>query len=380
MAYKRKVSFRDTNKTRWTVTIEIKQTEKQYRSKQSLEMYPEKYHVSVTGEGGGSMGQCNGCIKPRTDGQKKLLEFWKKYHLNSMSAGTNLQNEYLYSEEYVSDFKRFVELFKGYDKQHRLQFSSVEKRIIMDNYNIDENLFANAQKVIDTQMSGNPIVYILGMKSDRVEHDHSDYSIQCLFLCLKGLYVDRGYKYGSEWLHTKIPTNIVGIVDNIISQIENEEAALSKLLNPVFDMGSEDFEADVDMLINVVELRDCCFDEARCFIALGMCLKCTFGDLNDTFTIVDKDRCLYSAYGVEYYIGEEYELYDIAEKIVHEEDSEYKEGWKAAVASDSTTDSLNDWLDSIIQLDGWVSVLNHWDGTRENHIVDDRCVCVCRAC
>ena len=44
-----------------------------------------------------------------------------------------------------------------------------------------------------------------------------------------------------------------------------------------------------------MELRDCGLTEAVRFIALGMELGYTFGDLNNTFEVVNDDDCLYRA-------------------------------------------------------------------------------------
>jgi hypothetical protein len=43
-------------------------------------------------------GQISDCFKCQTPAQKKLVEFWKKHHLNDLKAGTKAQTELL--EEY----------------------------------------------------------------------------------------------------------------------------------------------------------------------------------------------------------------------------------------------------------------------------------------
>lgn len=42
-----------------------------------------------------SCGQSYDCFKCQTPAQKKLVEFWKKYHLNDLKAGTKAQTELL---------------------------------------------------------------------------------------------------------------------------------------------------------------------------------------------------------------------------------------------------------------------------------------------
>lgn len=70
---------------------------------------------------------------PRTEGQKKLLEFWNKYHLGGMSGGTIRQDEYLNGEQYVNDYNYFVELFKTYNEHYREQFDDISFQILVKN-------------------------------------------------------------------------------------------------------------------------------------------------------------------------------------------------------------------------------------------------------
>lgn len=50
---------------------------------------------SMSWEVAGSMGQCDETMKPRTDAQRKLLELWNRWHLNTLHAGTPEQEEAL---------------------------------------------------------------------------------------------------------------------------------------------------------------------------------------------------------------------------------------------------------------------------------------------
>lgn len=52
--------------------------------------YPE---FTMSGEYNNSMGQCFDRVEPATDEQRKLIELWKKWHLNGMNAGTKEQTE-----------------------------------------------------------------------------------------------------------------------------------------------------------------------------------------------------------------------------------------------------------------------------------------------
>lgn len=93
--FKRSVQFRDQNKNSWTVDFEVYKEESTRINRETLQKFKQSFSVSVCGAGGMSAGQCYDHINPRTEGQKKLLEFWNKYHLGGMSGGTVRQDEYL---------------------------------------------------------------------------------------------------------------------------------------------------------------------------------------------------------------------------------------------------------------------------------------------
>ena len=123
--FKRSVQFRDQNKNSWTVDFEVYKEESTRINRETLQKFKQSFSVSVCGAGGMSAGQCYDHINPRTEGQKKLLEFWNKYHLGGMSGGTVRQDEYLNGEQYVNDYNYFVELFKTYNEHYREQFDAV---------------------------------------------------------------------------------------------------------------------------------------------------------------------------------------------------------------------------------------------------------------
>lgn len=378
--YKRSVRFRDANQMAWTVNFELRETESVRRSRSTLEKYHETQEVSFTGDGPTSFGQCSGHITPRTDSQKKLLEMWDCYHLCGMSAGTDKQNAYLYGPEYKADYDKFVETFSSFDKDFRKTFDGTAWRILNDVFMLHVTYEPWIQKVIGTQMNGNPVLYILGDGEDRRyfgnKHDENDYYVKCFFLAMKGLYNDRGYAFGSGWLGEPLPNDMKEMVDKLFDEIEEEEIALTESLNPVFDMGAEDFKATPSVINQVMELRDCGQTEAVRFIALGMELGYTFGDLNNTFEVVNDDNCLYRVDGQEYYVGTDQELYDVAYGYM--EDGDYDEIWREAVMAEQTEMGLREWCKYVIDMDGWCSILNHWDGRYDDHKVGEEWICVSR--
>lgn len=375
--YCRSVSFRDENKNRFTVDFEVRKCECQKRNRRTLEMFDEHFEISVCGEGAGSMGQCDGHIKPRTETQKELLEFWEKYHLCGVRAGTVTQEEYLLSKHYEEDYKCFINLFAGYDDNFRKDFDTTSENILYKAFNVEVRYIPTLRTVIAKYLGGNPIKYILGIPPYRSGCDMNDLYVKYLFLAIRGLYNDRGYEYGKGWLFDPIPENVCQMIDGICDRIECEEAELTKSLTPLFDMGSEEFEPTPEVIEYVVKLRDCDEDEAKRFIALGMHLGYTFGDLNDTFKEVDDENQMYSVNGTEYYVGTEDELTEIAERYVY--DGDYDHLWREAVAARKTEQSLNDWLNDVIQCDGWCNILNKYDGKYEEYTIGDDNICVSRS-
>ncbi len=375
----RSIRFRDANKNAWTVRCEIGTTDCERRNRVTLQTFRETKEVSFTGEGGMSAGQCNGHIEPRTECQKELLNLWDRYHLCGMGGGTEKQEEYLLGSQYKTDFDRFVETFKGYDIQFRKACDKAAWDIIQSIFQYDVMSAPWVAYVVNKEMKGNPLTYILGDGEKHYfndTHDKTDYYVKCFFLALRGLYKVGDYEYGTGWLYEPIPENIVEIVNKVFDVIEAEEAALTESLTPVFDMGAEDFKATPSVINQVMELRDCTETEAKRFLALGMKLGCTFGDLDNTFEEIDEDRCLYQADGIEYYVGTDTELYDVAWGQLSDGDWDYL--WREAVQAEKTEMGLNEWLKYVIDMDGWCNILNGWDGRYEDYEVGDEWICVSR--
>ena len=57
----------------------------------TLEARLKDGQFSISGRCGGSSGQCQDEIKPRTDKQRELLKLWKDYHLNSKTLPHNFK-------------------------------------------------------------------------------------------------------------------------------------------------------------------------------------------------------------------------------------------------------------------------------------------------
>jgi hypothetical protein len=374
--YQRSVTFRDKENIRWTVNFEICDKKGQMKDFQTLEEYEEKVYVTMSGEGAGSLGQCDGHISPRTDTQRQLLKFWRRYHMNGMTAGTQKQKGYLASRQYSDDFQKFVDTFHDSNREgcseHVWSLQLHYKKITGEECRV-------AKTIVDKYMNGRMFEYIFGNPESTVfkPHGKDDFYVESFFLSINGLYDDRGYRYGHGWLHTPIPDDIQSLYDGICDAIEDEERELTEELGAKFNMGANDFRATDEKVNQVMEWRGCDEEEAKHFIALGMFLGCTFGDLDYDFREEGYGKQLYSAFGSQYHVGTDEELEDIATEIVHN-DSEYKHFWRESVQAGGTEMGLNDWLDSVIRDDGWCSVLNHYDGKYSEYTVAGESICVCR--
>lgn len=378
--FSRSVRFRDAEKIAWTVDFELREIDSERRNRSTLETYRETQEASFSGNGGSCGGQIDGHITPRTDGQKELLDLWNRYHLCGMVGGTDKQEEYLRGSQYKADYDKFVEIFSRYDENFRMTFDSTAWKILHNIFQFDVLMEPWIHRIVDDNMGGNPIIYILGNGKKTLfygnTHDSTDYHVRCFFLSMKGLYNDRDYVYGKGWLFEPLPADMQQVINNLFDKIEAEEEELTESLTPVFDMGAEDFKATPKIINQVMELRDCCETEAKRFIALGMFLGYTFGDLNNTFEEVDDAENLYRADGEDYYIGTEEELQAVAEGRM--EDGDYDDLWREAVRAEQTELGLRDWCQQVIDIDGWCSILNSWDGRYESFKVGDEWICVSR--
>lgn len=381
--YSRTVEFRDADKNACKVEINLyKDVAKDALHYETLQPVSEVVRFSACGETGRSMGQCDESIKPRTEGQRKLLWMWNEYHMNDMRCGTKAQSDYINSEQYKEDYNAFVEFYKWADDKSRSAADPMDVTLWMqERFGGDEGNYSIARSVVYNNMDDKAVRYVLGLENDKWHtyppHGLHDYYTRCFFLAIRGLLIDRGYTYGKKWLVNPLPDDIEEQIDAVCDLIEEEEDELTEQLEAVFDMGANEFYPTDEIIQQVMELRDCDEDEARHFLALGMHLECTFGDLNDTFENVSDH--LYSANGIEYYIGTDEELDSIARDIVFN-DPEYEYFWREAVAQQTTTEGCNEWLKDLIDTDGWCSILNHYDGNYNEYCIGDnkQYICVSR--
>lgn len=174
-----------------------------------------------------------------------------------------------------------------------------------------------------------------------------------------------------------LPDNFRDIFNELCDWIEADEAQYTAQLPQVFNMGQDGFEPTEDTVQQVMQLRYCDEDEARRFIALGIFLGCTFGDLDETFDANENWPNQYSAFGAEYLAGTNEELTDAARNYLFDEGG-YDDLWREAVRAERTELGLKDWLNEVLDNEGWCGILNTYDGKYEEYTIGVREICVSR--
>ena len=351
IVFNQRVSFRDAEMNRVNVEIKISSVDKVRRRRSDLSTFQEKYEVSITGDMCSCGGQILGCIKPRTTGQKKFVDLWNSYHLNGEKGGTNKQLKYLNSEKYEQDYCRFLEIFSHIPNEDRIKFDDILCTLLNENFSVGIRE-AKQVSMIMPYLRYNPVSYIMGAHESDIKHGKNDYNTKCFFLSLNGIYKDRGYIYGTDWLYRPIPDNIVSVVKNLCDKIEKEEQRLTQELSKKFGvpnrfMSEDDRPCDV---LSYVQNES----EAYAFIALGLHLGCTYVDVYNSFRTLANN--LYRVDGIEYYVGTYKELYELAEAQVHH-DELYKEQWRDAVSSHEYEGSLQEFLNELVESE-WEYILS----------------------
>lgn len=284
---KKNIVFIDANNNRVTLEIEISTDNVcsgERKNWEDLSVIPveKKKRLSIRGNIGGCSGQIYDDIAPRTEGQRKLIELWKEYHLNDMCAGTKLQTEYLMSDKYRDDFNYLSNFFSScnyseiidktvkkaiehreecnryyfyknnlerndLDKQKRqlyeLNFNSMMKKIWLK-----EGRWI-IRKIIREKLSAKGILLNLIVRSPEEKKCYdvimdlfdlytgklknsntNDFTYKQLLLEWNGLQSDKGYRYGTSWLFKVLPDNIEEDIEKLCAEIDQEEYLRSKEL------------------------------------------------------------------------------------------------------------------------------------------------------
>ena len=168
------------------------------------------------------------------------------------------------------------------------------------------------------------------------------------------------------------------LLDKIIYDIEQEEKNRREALFQQTEWDVDD-PAHEDIIINWIldntDAED--RDEAYKYLALAQECNLEVVEIADIHQ-AEYDEHIYQVQGIDYYAGTDDELEELAKERLTDDDSL----WIEAVKAHATTDSLEDWAQNILDMDGPVSVLNTYDGcSNEHNFVEynQPSIIVCRA-
>lgn len=364
---KTNVKFKDNDNILYNVEIEIKH----------LNGYPE---FSMSGEGNGSSGQNNDRIKPKNPQQKRLLELWDKYHLNGMNAGTpkqtrlieQMEQETTYSYEkacdYLNSFDRDENPITAFDLQEIESEREALEGQIRDVENEIESLEECKEYYKGKFMLGGGWILWkdLGIKypynnqsgfNNLFKHERKKREVKLEKLKseleqaqAKTLLYDYGtdgnlYQYGSTWHKVDLPTNLWEEVEQLVRDITKIEE-LSKAKG-----------GDWEELHNYK------------LVALGKYLELEPNEAEEDIT--EEQDGVFSYCGTDYYVLTEEEAYDRAEDYLGDE------LWQMAVEGGHTELGKKEWIEHVIETDGYGTTLNSYDGTEyyddDNKVYIMRC-------
>lgn len=162
-------------------------------------------------------------------------------------------------------------------------------------------------------------------------------------------------------------------LDKIIQEIRDEETARwqTRAKECVWQIDNDEHE--VQIIDHIEFAADCDRDTAIRLYALAKIAEIEVVEIAD---IDIEDDHLFTCQGIEYYVGTEDELDEVAKEYLEEEDYI----WKEAVTSGRTYLGLKDWVDEVIGMDGFANILNGYDGRYEDVYVEsiNEYICVCR--
>jgi len=362
-----------------------KQTEVKFKDKQNnlfkieIEIthrngYPE---FSMSGEGNGSIGQCGDEITPANEPQKKLINIWKTYHLNGLHAGTEKQENKL-KEITDSDYKKSCDYLNSFDKngkpiisyelininnkreitqeriiQIKTKIETITKQELEDRKNLtDKGLWIKIPELkikefVNTRTQLNTFYKILllkettGLKKTKTLLEE---------LKLKTLLYDTGadgkiYKYGETWHKIELPKDLWEQVEKIKKDIEIIEEKNKKTGGRWEDLN--DYKK----------------------VALGKHLELTPAEAEEDITTEDDE--IFNYCGTDYYVLTEEEAQIRCEEYLGDE------LWQMAVSSGNTELGKKEWIEDVIENDGFGQTLNGYDGTEyyddENEVYIMRC-------
>lgn len=93
------------------------------------------------------------------------------------------------------------------------------------------------------------------------------------------------------------------------------------------------------------------------------------------FEVDDMSSCRYSFGADDYYVGEHESMTLEAKDVMK---NSYRSEWAEAARSGSTDDSFDEWIDDVLDHDGFSTILDRYDGEGMSAKVDGRTYYICR--
>lgn len=389
--YNKKLSFVDATDAVYSIDIKISLEDGVTRRYDTLEEIDSQKRLSMSGSFSCSCGQIYDHIKPRTEGQRLLVDFWKKYHLNDCIPGTKRQMEYLKGGQYDEDYKKVFSCINEILDTHNITKEQLSKFSQSDSCNGDilvtlENRlirifggFIYYERYFFTELGeahcglrkvGINLYLMLDILS--TPSMKTDYCVMRAFLAGRGLLEDRGYTYGTSWLYKPFDEEELGRIIDMIEQEEAKRKADSladlkksyknnKETEGENESGEEkeklpDLNTDSEELLNLVmNEKDCDETDAKRIIAL---MRAKDIDIEDLWNIDIVDDTQISYGRITYYVADRVDLENIARDIMHDE----RENWVEAVKADQTDKDFDDWIEDVIEYDSIGSILGGYDG------------------
>jgi hypothetical protein len=239
------VSFLDSDRNKVTVSIEFKETN-------------SRKEISFSGECSNGIGQIVDRIKPANDAQSNLVNLWKEYHLNGMSAGTERQRQAI---EGINDFNQQCECLLQIERGTGQHIPNVLK------------LWQHIQSLPSNYPFDNVAVIALDFQLAYTSEEKAKADKAMLIRKIFGitlLYdIDPAngelFHYGSKWIYKTLPADIEEQVKTIIDEIEEAEEerkgdSLENLtenqLLSLIDETTSFYDRDLELCAAIVRMFD----------------------------------------------------------------------------------------------------------------------------
>lgn len=179
------------------------------------------------------------------------------------------------------------------------------------------------------------------------------YDQEVEFLKSINLYEDKGYKYGSAWLKKELPKDFEKNLKQLIETIRQQE-----------QKRKESFK-DSDLTFEDIE------DEK--IIALAQHLELSPQEAKEDITQPSKyNENFYSYCGIDYFIGNEDETRQEAIDYLTDDTYLYQSWVEQQIKEGNASfiKNIDDWAEWVIDMDGYGSILNSYDGTEYSETVN----------